>query len=181
MKTAYKMADGRKVEGRRVIVDVERGRTVPNWWEIHTGHSVVVKPTQWFTQRACWACRMSLHACAPIHRASPFNFGLETGHLDFGGAKPASRMRKVSEACPVCAGGRGAWEAARAGRAGSRERPKAARAGPQSCLGCPARPRAAPRPRAWRRCRHHLHPQSGLGAHPLSLCICLYHTGVWVM
>lgn len=31
MKTAYKMADGRKVEGRRVIVDVERGRTVPNW------------------------------------------------------------------------------------------------------------------------------------------------------
>jgi RNA recognition motif-containing protein len=32
MKTAYKMADGRKVEGRRVVVDVERGRTVPNWW-----------------------------------------------------------------------------------------------------------------------------------------------------
>ncbi len=32
MKTAYKMADGRKIEGRRVVVDVERGRTVPNWW-----------------------------------------------------------------------------------------------------------------------------------------------------
>ena len=32
MKQAYKMADGRKVEGRRVLVDVERGRTVPNWW-----------------------------------------------------------------------------------------------------------------------------------------------------
>ncbi len=31
MKTAYKMADGRKIEGRRVLVDVERGRTVPNW------------------------------------------------------------------------------------------------------------------------------------------------------
>lgn len=31
MKTAYKMADGKKIEGRRVTVDVERGRTVPNW------------------------------------------------------------------------------------------------------------------------------------------------------
>lgn len=31
MKTAYKMADGKKIEGRRVLVDVERGRTVPNW------------------------------------------------------------------------------------------------------------------------------------------------------
>lgn len=31
MKTAYKMADGKKLENRRVIVDVERGRTVPGW------------------------------------------------------------------------------------------------------------------------------------------------------
>jgi RNA recognition motif-containing protein len=31
MKNAYKLADGRKVEGKRVTVDVERGRTVPNW------------------------------------------------------------------------------------------------------------------------------------------------------
>ncbi|KAK9809948.1 hypothetical protein WJX72_002268 [[Myrmecia] bisecta] len=31
MKAAYKAADGRKVEGRRILVDVERGRTVPNW------------------------------------------------------------------------------------------------------------------------------------------------------
>ncbi|XP_010263700.1 PREDICTED: U1 small nuclear ribonucleoprotein 70 kDa-like [Nelumbo nucifera] len=31
MKTAYKKADGRKVDNRRVLVDVERGRTVPNW------------------------------------------------------------------------------------------------------------------------------------------------------
>ncbi len=33
MKTAYKMADGKKIDGRRVTVDVERGRTVPNWCE----------------------------------------------------------------------------------------------------------------------------------------------------
>ena len=39
MKTAYKMADGRKVEGRRVVVDVERGRTVPNWWGLSSKHS----------------------------------------------------------------------------------------------------------------------------------------------
>ncbi|XP_027345104.1 U1 small nuclear ribonucleoprotein 70 kDa isoform X1 [Abrus precatorius] len=31
MKAAYKQADGRKIEGKRVLVDVERGRTVPNW------------------------------------------------------------------------------------------------------------------------------------------------------
>jgi len=31
MKTAYKQADGRKIDNRRVLVDVERGRTVPNW------------------------------------------------------------------------------------------------------------------------------------------------------
>lgn len=32
MKEAYKAADGRKLEGKRVLVDVERGRTVENWW-----------------------------------------------------------------------------------------------------------------------------------------------------
>ena len=32
MKEAYKSADGRKIEGRRVLVDVERGRTVETWW-----------------------------------------------------------------------------------------------------------------------------------------------------
>jgi len=31
MRTAYKQADGRKIDGRRVVVDVERGRTVNNW------------------------------------------------------------------------------------------------------------------------------------------------------
>jgi U1 small nuclear ribonucleoprotein len=28
---AYKQADGRKLDNNRVLVDVERGRTVPNW------------------------------------------------------------------------------------------------------------------------------------------------------
>ena len=32
MKEAYKRADGKKVEGKRVVVDVERGRTVHNWY-----------------------------------------------------------------------------------------------------------------------------------------------------
>lgn len=31
MKTAYKHADGRKIDNRRVLVDVERGRTVKDW------------------------------------------------------------------------------------------------------------------------------------------------------
>ena len=28
---AYKSADGKKIDGRRVVVDVERGRTVKSW------------------------------------------------------------------------------------------------------------------------------------------------------
>ncbi|EDQ91989.1 uncharacterized protein MONBRDRAFT_22712 [Monosiga brevicollis MX1] len=31
LKAAYKYGDGRKIEGRRVVVDVERGRTVDDW------------------------------------------------------------------------------------------------------------------------------------------------------
>jgi U1 small nuclear ribonucleoprotein 70kDa len=30
-KTAYKTADGKRIEGRRVLVDCERGRTVDGW------------------------------------------------------------------------------------------------------------------------------------------------------
>ncbi|GFR83989.1 U1 small nuclear ribonucleoprotein 70 kDa-like [Elysia marginata] len=31
MHSAYKNADGKKIDGRRVLVDVERGRTVKGW------------------------------------------------------------------------------------------------------------------------------------------------------
>ncbi|CAN0377809.1 unnamed protein product, partial [Phaeothamnion confervicola] len=31
MRVAYKRGDGMKVDGRRVVVDVERGRTVRHW------------------------------------------------------------------------------------------------------------------------------------------------------
>jgi len=31
VKTAYKQSDGKKIDGRRVLVDVERGRTVKGW------------------------------------------------------------------------------------------------------------------------------------------------------
>ncbi|OQR96597.1 U1 small nuclear ribonucleoprotein 70 kDa-like [Achlya hypogyna] len=31
MKAAYKNADGKKIDGRRIVVDVERGRTVRDW------------------------------------------------------------------------------------------------------------------------------------------------------
>lgn len=31
MKRAYRAADGIKIEGRDIVVDVERGHTVPNW------------------------------------------------------------------------------------------------------------------------------------------------------
>jgi len=31
LKDAFRRADGRKIKGRRILVDVERGRTVPDW------------------------------------------------------------------------------------------------------------------------------------------------------
>ena len=31
LSAAYKSADGKKIDGRRVLVDVERGRTVKGW------------------------------------------------------------------------------------------------------------------------------------------------------
>jgi len=31
LKDAFKYADGKTIKGRRILVDVERGRTVPNW------------------------------------------------------------------------------------------------------------------------------------------------------
>ena len=31
MLAAYKYADGKKIDGKRVLVDVERGRTVKGW------------------------------------------------------------------------------------------------------------------------------------------------------
>ncbi len=37
MKEAYKSMDGLKIEGRRVLVDVERGRTVDGWWVFSAG------------------------------------------------------------------------------------------------------------------------------------------------
>merc|ERR1740131_291890 len=37
LKNAYKQADGKKIDGRRVMVDVERGRTVPKWLPIRLG------------------------------------------------------------------------------------------------------------------------------------------------
>lgn len=42
MKEAYKRADGKKVEGKRVVVDVERGRTVPNWYVLQRRYHCVL-------------------------------------------------------------------------------------------------------------------------------------------
>lgn len=35
---AYKHADGKKIDGRRVLVDVERGRTVKGWMPRRLGN-----------------------------------------------------------------------------------------------------------------------------------------------
>eukprot|EP00889_Picochlorum_renovo_P001190 jgi/Picre1/28220/NNA_003626.t1 len=50
MKEAYKVADGTRIEGKRCLVDVERGRTVPNWRPKRLGggkggmHKIVTLP-----------------------------------------------------------------------------------------------------------------------------------------
>ena len=41
-EAAYKYADGRKIDGRRVVVDVERGRTVKSWRPRKLGACVYV-------------------------------------------------------------------------------------------------------------------------------------------
>ena len=78
MKEAYKRADGKKVEGKRVVVDVERGRTVPNWYVLRGinalyGHlkipGVLIAqgpPPQQLVQAVavlhyCWPCHFALY------------------------------------------------------------------------------------------------------------------------
>lgn len=37
MKAAFRDADAKKINGRRIVVDVERGRTVEGWWPRRLG------------------------------------------------------------------------------------------------------------------------------------------------
>jgi hypothetical protein len=43
---AYKYADGKKIDGKRVVVDVERGRTVKSWKPRRLGESHVIVMSQ---------------------------------------------------------------------------------------------------------------------------------------
>jgi hypothetical protein len=40
---AYKHGDGKKIDGRRVLVDVERGRTVKGWLPRRLGKKTLIK------------------------------------------------------------------------------------------------------------------------------------------
>ncbi|XP_013921559.1 PREDICTED: U1 small nuclear ribonucleoprotein 70 kDa-like isoform X2 [Thamnophis sirtalis] len=59
MHSAYKHADGKKIDGRRVLVDVERGRTVKGWRPRRLGNS----------QIGCepGLLPVPLHKCRDIH------------------------------------------------------------------------------------------------------------------
>ena len=39
---AYKHADGKKIDGRRIVVDVERGRTVKTWRPRRLGEASIL-------------------------------------------------------------------------------------------------------------------------------------------
>uniref|UniRef100_A0A3P8S974 U1 small nuclear ribonucleoprotein 70 kDa n=1 Tax=Amphiprion percula TaxID=161767 RepID=A0A3P8S974_AMPPE len=56
MHSAYKHADGKKIDGRRVLVDVERGRTVKGWHPRRLGQPLVDHSNyHWITNRLCSA------------------------------------------------------------------------------------------------------------------------------
>ena len=44
MKAAYKDADGLKIKGKRILVDVERGRTVKEWKPMRLGGGLGGQP-----------------------------------------------------------------------------------------------------------------------------------------
>jgi hypothetical protein len=46
-KTAYRTADGKRIEGRRVLVDCERGRTVDNWYVALLAMAVIQRSHTW--------------------------------------------------------------------------------------------------------------------------------------
>ena len=150
MKTAYKMADGRKVEGRRVIVDVERGRAVPNWCVC------------WLRTPASARCGWELKPALPHHRRAHADASKCRQNPSLLGTRdlPADMLGFA------CAGGPGAWVAARAAKAGSPSRRRRARERPcLGCPGCPARRPAAQHPHlGWQRCPLRPHPWSGPGA-----------------
>jgi U1 small nuclear ribonucleoprotein len=50
---AYKDADGRKINGRRILVDVERGRTVKNWKPRRLGGGLGNKQTNKYKMNGC--------------------------------------------------------------------------------------------------------------------------------
>lgn len=52
---AYKHADGKKIDGRRVLVDVERGRTVKGWHPRRLG-KVVVYTQMYFLANVILMC-----------------------------------------------------------------------------------------------------------------------------
>lgn len=52
---AYKHADGKKIDGRRVLVDVERGRTVKGWRPRRLGKSSFDQ-TCFLTGLNCFIC-----------------------------------------------------------------------------------------------------------------------------
>lgn len=50
---AYKHADGKKIDGRRVLVDVERGRTVKGWHPRRLGEHFLFSSNQVLFSRPC--------------------------------------------------------------------------------------------------------------------------------
>lgn len=60
---AYKHADGKKIDGRRVVVDVERGRTVKGWLPRRLG------------KRIKYTCLSEFDKKRKLQRILDYNYG----------------------------------------------------------------------------------------------------------
>ena len=60
---AYKHADGKKIDGRRVLVDVERGRTVKGWRPRRLGSSFSMYCHNMVTLAVCYRYCREIYKC----------------------------------------------------------------------------------------------------------------------
>ena len=57
---AYKYADGKKIDGRRVLVDVERGRTIKGWRPRRLGKTESASGLVWISLQQSFSVKVHI-------------------------------------------------------------------------------------------------------------------------
>jgi len=86
---SYKHADGKKIDGRRVLVDVERGRTVKGWQPRRLGRSLVYWHFYGTKRSGARYCHDKLSICLSIHLSVTL---VDCDHTHWNSSKIISRM-----------------------------------------------------------------------------------------